>query len=249
MSNQSAVKSNINILGGFEDFYKIPDWLSSGSVSFNERTEASSKRYLKAVNETFNHFQSEPVKRLFLAGLGAKGLSEEAKNRIMALQFTAVDPLFESLFKDCFVPIANSGRTTVSKHDVIAYIDEKIRIGELNVRWTRETIDTLGRKFLSVLRKLGFLEGRAKKTLSESYTGPDFLIFFHYWLLAFDETSNTLTSRFFPLLMVSKEKYLFLLKQEAIRSKIDWSYSGNKVQVSTKLTIDEYADELSDRLR
>ena len=236
-------------MGGFEDFYKIPDWLSSGSVSFNERTEASLKRYWQAVSETFNQFQSDQVRRLFLAGLGAKGLSEEAKNRIMALQFAAVDPLFESLFTDCFIPIVNSGRTTISKHDVIAYIDEKIRIGELNVRWSRETIDTLSRKCLSVLKKLGFLEGRAKKTLRESYTGPDFLIFFHYWLQAFDDTSNVLTSRFFPLLMVSKEKYLFLLKQGVIRNKIDWSYSGDKVHVSTKLTIDEYADELSDRLR
>ena len=249
MMNEGVVKSNINILGGFEDFYKIPDLLSSSPISLNERTESSSKRYLSAVNETFNQFRSTQLKQLFLAGLGAQGVSEEAKRRIMALQFAAVDPLFESLFKDCFIPIANSGRTTVSKHDVIAYIDEKIRIGELNVRWTRETIDTLSRKFLSVLKKLGFLEGRAKKTLRESYTGPDFLIFFHYWLQAFDDISNVLASRFFPLLMVSKEKYLFLLKQEVIRNKIDWSYSGDKIHVSTKLTIDEYADELSDRLR
>ena len=249
MLNRSSVKSNINILGGFEDFYKIPDWLSSGSLSFNERTEASSKRYLKAVSETFNQFQSDQVKRLFLAGIGAKSLSEEAKKRVMALQFTAVDPLFESLFTDCFIPIMQSGRATISTRDVIAYVDEKINVAALNVSWTRETIDTLSRKFLSVLTKLGFLEGRAKKTLRESYTGSDFLIFFHYWLQAFNETSNTLASRFFPVLMVSKEKYLFLLKQDAVRTKIDWNYTGDKVNVSTKLTLDEYTYELSDRLR
>lgn len=248
MSNTVAVSSNINILGGFENFYKLPDLLTSNSFYLNERTEASSKRYLKAVDDTFNQFRSAQLKRLFLAGLGAEGISEEAKKRIMALQFAAVDPLFQSLFADCFIPIVTSGRTTISKHDVIAYIDEKINIGALNVTWTRETIDTVSRKFLSVLKKLGFLDGKVKKTLVDAYTGSDFLIFFHYWLQAFDET-NTLASRFFPLLMVSKEKYIFLLKQEVIRAKIDWSYSGDKVQVSTKLTVDEYADELSDRLR
>jgi hypothetical protein len=249
MLNRGAVKSNINILGGFEDFYRIPDLLSSDSISLNERTESSAKRYLKAVDETFNNFQSEPVKRLFLAGIGSTALSEEAQKRVMALQFIAIDPLFESLFNDCFIPIVQSGRVAISYHDVIAFFDERIRTGTLEVNWSRETIDTVSQKFLSLLRKLGYLEGKAKKTLGEPYTGSDWLVFFHYWLLAFDETSNTLASRFFPALMVSKEKYLFLLKQEQVRSKIDWSYSGDKVQVSTKLTIDEYADELSDRLR
>lgn len=249
MVNQSAVKSNINILGGFEDFYKIPDWLSSGSVSFNERTEASSKRYLSAVHQTFNQFQSDQVKQLFLAGVGAKGFSEEAKKRIMTLQFTAVDPLFQLLFTSCFVPIVQSGRTAITKNDVIAFLDDKIKTGTLTANWTRETIDTVSRKFLSVLKKLGFLNGKVKKGLADVYIGSDFLIFFHYWLQAFDETSNVLSSRFFPMLMVSKEKYIFLLKQEVIRAKIDWSYSGDKVQVSTLLTIDEYTNELSDRLR
>lgn len=249
MLNRDTIKSNINILGGFEDFYKIPDWLSSGSVSFNERTEASSKRYLRAVHQTFNQFQSDKVKRLFLAGIGATSLSEEAKKRIMTLQFTAVDPLFQLLFNSCFIPIVQSGRTAITKNDVIAFLDYKIGVGALLADWTRETIDTVSRKFLSVLKKLGFLDAKVKKGLADVYVGSDFLIFFHYWLQAFDETSNVLSSRFFPMLMVSKEKYLFLLKQEVIRAKIDWSYSGDKVQVTTKLTLDEYADELSDRLR
>ncbi|WP_138994211.1 hypothetical protein [Larkinella sp. C7] len=249
MVKNGTIKSNINILGGFEGFDRIPDLLGATSLSLNERTEASAKRYLNAINETFNKFHSKEVELLFKAALQSRKLSEEAKKRVMALQFIAGDPLFQSLFIDCFIPVVNSGRITISKHDVIAYIDENIRLDTLNVTWSRETIDTVSRKFLSVLKKLNFLDGKVKKTLVDTYTGPDFLVFFHYWLQAFNETSNALTSRFFPLLMVSKEKYLFLLKQEAIRNKIDWSYSGDKVQVSTKLTLDEYADELSNRLR
>ena len=249
MLNRGAVRSSINILGGFKDFYKIPDWLGADAIALNERTEASAKRYQKAVDETFNQFTSDLVKRLFLAGVGSNEMSEEAKKRIMALQFMDVDPLFELLFTNCFIPIVRSGRTTILREDVIAYIDENIRISTLNVTWSRETIDTLSRKFLSVLKKLGFLDGKLKKTVVDTYTGPDFLIFFHYWLQAFDETSNVLASRFFPLLMVSKDKYLFLVKQEVIRNKIDWNYSGDKAQLSTKLTLDEYIDELSNRLR
>jgi hypothetical protein len=249
MNKDTTIKSSINILGGFEDFQRIPDLVHSLSTGLNERTEASAQRYLRAINKTFNDFPSGQVKRLFLAAMQSNVLSEEAKRRIMALQFMAIDHLFQVLFNDCFVPIVQSGRTSITKNDVIAYLDENIRSGQLEVNWTRETIDTVSRKFLSVLKKLGFLEGTAKKTLGEAYIGTDFLVFFHYWLVAFDEASNTQTSTFFPLLMVSKEKYLFLLKQEAVRNKIDWSYSGDKVQVSNKLTIEQYADELSDGLR
>lgn len=248
MVAKGAVKSNINILGGFEDFHRIPDLISTAGFGLVERTESSAKRYLKAVDETFNQFGSSQIERLFKAAMRSKALSEEAKRRGMALQFLAIDPLFEQLFNNCFVPIVQSGRTTISKHDVIAFLDDKIQSGKLEVNWTRETIDTVSRKFLSILKKLGFLEGRTKKSLGDAYIGTDFLVFFHYWLKAFDATSNTLSSIFFPMLMVSKEKYLFLLKQEAVRNKIDWSYSGDKVQVSTKLTIEEYLDELSDRL-
>ena len=244
-SNKEKIRSSINILGGFNNFEKIPEILSNPDISLVERTVSSQKRYVRAIRRTFLQFESSDAEMLFINAMKSSFFSEDFKMHVLALQFYSVDELFKVLFNKCFVKILQNGRISINKHDIIAYLDEQIRSGEIEIDWTRETIETVSRKFLTILKKLGFVEGKVKKTIREPYTASDFLIFFHYWLIAHNEASNILTSFFFPLLLVSKEKYLFLMKQPEIREKLDWEYTGEKFKVEPKLTLKDYTHELS----
>lgn len=239
------VTSNINILGGYENLSNLPGLLAEKDISANERTLSSQKRYKKAIEEVFLSFDSEPNEQLFFAAMASPVILEDTRLRVMALQFYANDYLFRLLFNKCFLPIFQSGRMSVSKHDIIAFLDDQIRTGQIDVNWTRETIDTVSRKYLTVLKKLGFLEGKVKKTISEPYSGDDFLVFFHFWISAAGENSNVFQSIYFPILMLSKEKYHFLMKKPQIREKMDWHFTGEKFTVEPKLTIKEYVNELS----
>lgn len=240
----NTIKSNINILGGYKDFDAIPMMIGNDELQLDERTQASKKRYIKAIEETFLSYGSSESGLLFKQAMASEKLSINAKLRIMTLQFYAVDRLFQILFDECFLNILSSGRVTITKHDVIAFLDEKINNFEIAVDWSRETIDTVSRKFLTILKKLDYLEGKRKKRLKGVYNGSDFLVFYHYWLEAFDDTSDVFASKFFSLLMVSEEKYLFLMKQDEIRDNLDWHYSGNRFTVEPKLLIKEYVNEL-----
>jgi len=246
LDNQKSntIKSNINILGGYKDFDAIPMMIGNDELQLVERTQASKQRYIKAIEETFLSYRTSEAGLLFKQAMASSQLTMNAKLRIMSLQFYAIDRLFQILFDQCFLNVLNSGRAAITKHDVIAFLDEKINNNEIEVDWSRETIDTVSRKFLTILKKLGYLEGKRKKKFKGIYNGPDFLVFYHYWLASFDETSNVFASKFFSLLMVSEEKYLFLMKQDEIRDHLDWHYTGNRFTVEPKLTINEYANEL-----
>ncbi len=240
----TAFKSNINILGGYRDFDLIPEIIGNSSLQLDERTESSSKRYLKAIRETFLDFQNEDQEKLFMAAMSSVKLSLQVKERILALQFYTVDRMFARLFSKCFVKIIMSGRAVITKHDIISYIKENIENEEIDVDWSNETIQTVSRKFLTILKKLGYLEGKSKKRIKEIYNGPEFLIFYHYWLKAFGESSNVFESDLFDLLLISKEKYVFLMKQDDIRSSIDWQYTGSRFTVEPKHSINDYVNEL-----
>lgn len=239
------ISSNVNILGGYENLSNLPGMLAQRDVIANERTLSSKKRYNKAIEEVFLSFDVTSRKHLFMAAMASPGLNEDARLRVMALQFYSNDYLFRLLFSDCFLPIFKSGRMSINKYDVIAFLDEQIRSRRIDVEWARETIDTVSRKYLTVLKKLGFLDGTVKKQVKEPYTSVDFLIFFHYWLFASDESNNVFHSPYFPFLMLSKEKYQFLMKQPEIREKLDWHFTGDKFTVEPKMSLTEYINELS----
>ncbi len=220
--------------------------LAQGDISANERTLSSKKRYYKAIEEVFLSFDGDSKKRLFNWAMSNPTLEEDAKLRVMALQFYSNDYLFRLLFNECFLPIFKSGRMSIVKHDIIAFLDDQIRGERIDVQWSRETIDTVSRKYLTVLKKLGFLDGRLKKTIKDPYIGAAFLIFFHYWLFASNEGNNVFQSEHFPFLMLSREKYQFLMKQPEIREQLDWHFTGDKYTVEPKTTVKQYINELSD---
>lgn len=245
MTYMNSIKSNINILGGYENLTNLPGMLAKSNISAIERTISSNRRYGKAIDEVFLTFRPKQAQRLFMAAMGSSGLSEDAKLRVLALQFYANDYLFRLLFNNCFIPIYKSGRISINRHDVIAFLDEQVRNNDVNVNWTRVTIETLSSKFLTVLKKLGFLDGRVKKTIKGPYTSTDFLIFYHYWLITTDEGNNVFSSSFFPFLMLDREKYQFLMRQPEKKEKLDWHFNGEKFTVQPKMSLDKYVNELS----
>lgn len=240
----TSYKSNINILGGYKDFDLIPEKIGNAALYLDERTESSSKRYLKAIQETFLVFKNDELEKLFISAMSSDKLSHQVKQRIQALQFFTVDTLFAHLFSNCFLKIMLSGRTVINTQDVVAFISEAIETSQFDANWSKQTIETTSSKFLTLLKKLGYLEGASKKKIIEIYNSIEFLIFFHYWLKALGDASNVFESDLFDVLLISKEKYIFLMRQDGIRNHLDWQYAGNRFTVEPKLSLNEFVNEL-----
>lgn len=239
------VSSNINVLGSYENLVDLVNTLNDENIIAQKRTASAKNRYAKAINEVFLQFESEALKNLFFSVISSPKLCEETKLKALALQFFKNDFLFRFLFKHCFYPIYTGGRVGINSDDVISFLNDNINSGSLNVKWSRNTIETLGSKYLTLLRKLGFLEGKSKKYFQNPHTAASYLIVFHYWLSVCSENKDIFQSPYFPFLMLSREKYIFLMKQPEIRQKLDWYFTGEKFTVEPKTTFNQYVNELS----
>lgn len=239
------VTSSINIISGYHGLTELPSIISNYAKLSDERTISSKSRYSRAVKENFLSFPDDQTEALFKAALASDKLTYQAKLNVIALQLYTNDYLFQLMFSGCFINILMSGRKAIYKRDIVAFLKEEVSNGKLNVSWSRNTIERLGGNFLTILKKIGLVEGKAQKTILDPYTRSDFLTFFHFWVDAHHESADVFSSQFFPFLLLSKEKYIFLMRQQEIREKIDWYYTGDKFNIEPKLTISQYTDELS----
>ena len=237
--------SSINILGGFDDFHRINEIILNPHDSFYERTVASAQRYRRAVLRVFNIFPDNITERLFKAALASDYFSEDDRRKILSLQFMDSDNLFRELFTNCFVRVLETGRVSLDKYDVVSYLQELKKLGSFQADWSNETMETVSRKFLSILAKLGYVKGKSKKTIQEIIISKEFLVYFLYWLFVHNHLSNAFSSCFFPVLLSSKEKFVFLVKQNKVRSYFDWNYTGDKITIEPKINLEDYIHAIS----
>jgi hypothetical protein len=238
--------SNINIIGGYENFSSLIFQLSEGDqIMGTTRTLASKNRFKFAVQSVFLNYTGKNHELLFQAGIQSNRLSSFEKNYILLLQFAANDELFFKLFTEVYVHAYHQGRSILTRDDVSAYLyhlkEERQELKE----WSENTIDITGSKFLTLLKKVGIVEGSIKKKIKEINIAGDLLVFILYWIIFINKQRELLTSKLFPFLLQKREKLIFNLKQEAVKKYLHWNYNGQNLIIEHKITFESYLNELS----
>jgi len=169
--------SDINVIASIPDFNLINDVISAfshhkGEEYINDsifkqnvygiRTLKSRKRFLSAINKTFIDFKTEEHKNIVYA-LFSQNNFNKLKKVALYLQFAFNDQLFYELTEKVGMKLYKAGRLTVPKDEFIAYLyDLRDKKTDLQ-NWSNSTIDIIASKYLTLLKKLGFLKGRARK--------------------------------------------------------------------------------------
>ena len=243
----NTYNSDINIIGGVPDYqliFKAIELYTSGKdamedaiIKHNEfdfKTENARKRFLAAVTSAFLNFQNEDHEEL-ITTLFTHSMSLETKQLILFWQFCLTNRLFFEISRDVFVKNYFSGRVSLPKEDVVAYMKDLIaNTPELKDKFTEITISTIASKYLTVLKKLNLIEGRQKKTFKHIQVSNDALVIFLHLLKAIDPAgSDILKNKYLSLSMVSLNSFGERVKQLAKKDLINMSFNGVALKIET----------------
>jgi len=169
--------SDINVIASIPDFNLINDVISAfahgkGEEYINEevfkqnvygiRTLKSRKRFLSAITKTFIKFKTAEHQKVFYA-LFSQNNFINLKRMALYFQFAFNDQLFYELTSKVYMKLYKAGRLTVPKDEFTAYLYD-LRDKQPDIQnWSNSTIDIIASKYLTLLKKLGFLKGRFRK--------------------------------------------------------------------------------------
>ncbi len=264
-SNDATITINydttINVIGGLRDcgviFKAIESHFShedtlkdliSGRNEFNLRTERSRTRIERAINRSFLIFKNKDHRNLIQSLFMGNVLLPE-KDLILFWQFALSNRLFREISSKVFIKVYFSGRSILSKDDLIAYLKELLSQNkQLNLKWSENTINTLSTKYLNLMTKLNFLEGARIKSFRHIRTSAEALVLFLYFARLHDpENSNILKNDILPLSFVTPEDLRERLKKLSLKGYFNMNFNGLTLNIELTHSFKGICDVLFNR--
>jgi len=240
--------TEINIVGGIPDYNMIysaiklhaenNDALEEAIIrnnEFNFRTEKARKRFVAALYTAFINYKND-IHRQIVETLFVMDASLVTRQMLLFWQFSLTNQLFYELNRDVFTKNYFTGRLTLPRDEVEAYIREIISNNpDLKDKWSTLTIQTIASKYLTVLKKLDLLEGTTKKKFKYiQITNEALLVFIELVLSVETSLSNFFDSRYFSLIFMSKDDFLNRAKELALKEQIDMNFNGVNLKIESK---------------
>ncbi len=239
-ANLGVYDTAINVIGGLRDFnviFKAIDSHFSQTDSFEEllnqrnefnlRTEKSRARVELEVRKAFLHFENENHKEL-ISGIFSERVPLQDKNLVLVWQFALNNRLFREITAKVFVKTYYSGRTSISKDDIIAHLKEFPRQNEsLPICWSEITINTLSTKYLNLMSKLGFLSSGRVKSFRHIRPSSEAQVLFLYFAKLFSPSANNiLTNELLPISFLPSEDIQDRLKKLSLKGFFNMNFNG-----------------------
>lgn len=232
--------TTINIVGGLSDseiIYKAMevffiqdesiDYLASNKSELNLRTERSKTRIELAVRRSFLSFYNQDHKDLIKA-IFQSNMPLLERGLILFWQFALNNRLFREISISVYLKAYFSGRSGLTKDDIIAYLKEFMSQNkELNLGWSESTINTLSTKYLNFMTKLNFLEGKRIKYFKPIRPTGEALTLFLYFAKLYDlNTNNILKNEILPLSFIGLEDIQDRLKKLSVKGLFNMDFNG-----------------------
>lgn len=238
----------INVIGGLRDssvIFKaiVSHFSQSDSLKelihqrneFNLRTEKSRTRIEREVRKVFLQFKNEDHQEL-IQGILSEHVPLQDKELVLVWQFALNNRLFREITSRVFVKAYYSGRTSISKDDITAYLKEFLLQNEsLQISWSENTIYTLSTKYLNLMSKLGFLStGRVKSFKPIRPSSEAQVLFLYFAKLFSPSASNILTNELLPISFIPSEDIQDRLKKLSLKGFFNMNFNG--VALNIELT-------------
>ena len=238
----------INVIGGLRDcgviFKAINSYFSQSDSlkelvnqrnEFNLRTEKSRTRIEREVRKAFLQFKNENHQEL-IQGIFSDRVPLQDKELVLVWQFALNNRLFREITSRVFVKTYYSGRASISKDDIMAYLKEFLRQNEsLQISWSENTINTLSTKYLNLMSKIGFLStGRVKSFRHIRPSSEAQVLFLYFAKLFSPNTGNILTNELLPVSFIPSEDIQDRLKKLSLKGFFNMNFTG--VALNIELT-------------
>ena len=139
-----------------------------------------------------------------------------------------------------------SGRVSIKNDEVVACIkDLKLTEDDLK-KWSELTVSVTASKYLTLLKKIGLMEGSRNKNIVHPYLSDRLIVLFVYWISAISDKPNLVYSHWLPYCFSEKQTFLDRLFQEKFSKYYNVVYNGDNLTIEPILSyesINEYLIE------
>ncbi len=262
VARMNEINTNINIIGGIPDYDIIYDVLRLmaekvstediyQSVIINNkygiRTEGSRDRFLSVIKSAFWQFKNGDHEML-IRSLFKSDSFEKTKNFALFWMMGINNILFENITKQVFAKFYFSGRVQIRNDDIIAYLRHERETSAVIRKWSDTTINTVASKYLTFLKKIGFLKGRQKKAFKYIQFDNSSLIYFLYLIKAVEpEQPNILKSRYMDFFFIEKSSFISIIKKAVFADFFSIQTTGSDLEINLKYDFGEVTDAISRR--
>lgn len=248
----------INVIGGLSDcgvILKAIDAHFSQSDSlkqlvhqrneFNLRTERSRTRIEREVRKAFLQFKNDEHQAL-IRGIFSQRVPLQDKELALLWQLSLNNRLFRKITSGVFIETYYSGRASISKNDIAAYLKEFLHQNQaVQIDWSENTINTLSSKYLNLMSKLGFLEpGRVKALKHIRPSTEAQALFIYFAKLLPQSSSNILTNELLPVSFIRTEDVQARLKKLSLKGYICMNFNGVALNVELLHSYEGICDAL-----
>lgn len=230
----------INVIGGLKDcsvlIMAIKSHFSQSDTlkelvnqrnEFNLRTERSRTRIEREVRKGFLQFSNQEHQDL-IRGIFSERVPIKDKQLFLLWQFALNNRLFREVTSKVFAKTYFSGRVSVSKEDIIAYLKEFLSQNEsLQISWSQNTINTLSTKYLNLMSKLEFVTSGRIKTFNHIRPSSEaHVVFLYFAKLYSPNASNILINELLPISFIPSEGFQERLKRLSLKGLFNMNFNG-----------------------
>jgi hypothetical protein len=243
-----AYNTAINVIGGLRDSSIIikaieTHFSQSDSLEdlfkqrneFNLRTEKSRERIEIAVRKVFLHFKNEDHEEL-LRGVFTERVPLKDKELVLFWQFAFNNKLFREISSKVFSKIYYSGRASITKDDITAYLKEFLLQKEsIQISWSEKTISMLAVKYLTFMSKIGFVSPGKINAFQHIRPSLEAQVLFIYLAQLFTPGSqNILTNELLSISFIPTSEIIDRFKKLSLKGFYNMNYNG--VALNIELT-------------
>ena len=240
ISNIETYDTAINVIGGLRDcsviFKAINSHFSETDSleelvnrrnEFNLRTERSRIRIGREIRNSFLQFKNKEHQDLIQA-IFTEQVPIQDKELVLIWQFALNNRLFREISTLAFAKTYYSGRASITKDDIIAYLKEFLhRNDSLQINWSEKTIITLSTKYLNLLSKLGFVSPGRLKLFEHIRPSSEAQVLFLYFARLFSPSaSNILTNEMLPISFISPHDIQDRFKKLSLKGLFNMNFDG-----------------------
>lgn len=184
-NSNTVYDSGVNVMGSIPDYNVMLDYISDtygttdGSTgAFEFRSEKSFKRFVSAIETCVLKFENDGHRQMFFEAIADKGFSVQERLMVLFWQLTYANKLFCRITSDVFMKAVYSGRVTIQAEEITSFLRfiKETEPGEL--QWTDQTLKTSASKYLTILKKIGLVEGRVQKTIVHPLITNSLFVYF-----------------------------------------------------------------------
>ena len=262
--NEPIYTSDINVIASIPDFNLINDVISAfahhkGEEYINEeifkqniygiRTLKSRKRFLSAITKTFIKFKTEEHQKVFYA-LFSQSSFVNIKKIALYLQFAFNDRLFYELTTKISMKLYKAGRLTVPKDEFTAYLYD-LRDKNTDIKkWSSSTIDIIASKYLTLLKKLGFLKGRIRKEFCQIDIDDPTIVYLTYLLKSLgNKNPDIMKNPYIDILPITRENLYKRIKKLSLVDYFTIFTLGHDLKINLKYGFEEIVNVIIQNYR